>query len=155
MYVVIQHPLNRNERTGSNTEQTGRLKNRKELSLTPKQHHDSFLMGRLRVAFLVCLWCPDMKPLVVFPDWLDWCWRHMALIRLFNLSPVTMPRIRRLIEFADGLSWYKTFERHFFNYLCMFCPLQQMCVCVFLFISVCERVVCYDWVLLFMTEIIK
>lgn len=95
------------------------------------------------MGFLVCLWCPDMKPLVVFPDWLDWCWRHMALIRLFNLSPVTMPRISRLIEFADGLSWYKTFERHFFNYLCMFCPLQQMCVyvCVFLFVSVCERVV--------------
>lgn len=75
------------------------------LLLTPEQHHYSFITCRILVGFPVCLWCPDMKPLVMFPDWLDWCWRHMALIRLFNLSSVTMPRIRRLIEFADALSW--------------------------------------------------
>lgn len=46
----------------------------------------------------------------MFPDRLDWWWRHMALIRrLFNLSLVTMPRVSRLNEFADGLSWYKMF----------------------------------------------
>lgn len=71
--------------------------------------------------FLVCLRCPDIKPLVMFLDWLDWWWRHMALIRRsFNLS-VTMPRASRLIEFAEGLSWYKMFIMQSSNYFSPSC----------------------------------
>lgn len=62
----------------------------------------------------------------------------MALIRLFSLSSVTMPRIRRLIEFADGLSWYKMFKKQFSNYFCLLCPLWQMCVYVSLHLCLCE-----------------
>lgn len=116
----------------------GGLRNRqKEDLLAPEQHHYSFITCRILVVFPVCLWCPDMKHLVMFPDCLDWCWRHMGLIRLFNLSSVTMPRIRRLIEFADGLSWCKMFGKQFSNYFCMSCPLWQMCVYVSLHLCVC------------------
>lgn len=41
------------------------------------------------VGFPVCLRCPNIKPLVKF---LDWWWRHMALIsRSFNLSLSPFP----------------------------------------------------------------
>lgn len=159
--LIVHDPLKHFEKKPEYEQQyqtdCGRLKNRwkEDSSLTPEQCHDSFIMCRILVGFPVCLWCPDMKPLVMFPDWLDWCWRHMALIRLFNLSPVTMPRIRRLIEFTDGLRWYKTFERQFSNYLCMPTAADvcvRVCVCLHFCICVRECGFVEDLLLRFMTE---
>ena len=106
---------------------------RQALSHTLERQRYPFITRHILVGFPVSLWCPDMKSLVMFPDWLDWWWRHMALIRrLFNLSAVTMPRVRRLIEFADGLSWHKMFRTESCNFLffCLLPAVADVCVCV-------------------------
>lgn len=59
----------------------------------------------------------------------------MALIRRsFNLS-VTMPRVGRLIEFTEGLSWYKMFIMQSSNYFSSSCQLWQTCVCACMCVS--------------------